>query len=720
MPLKSYEEMQYFPKSEKLVEILCQKTQNTNPLFFRVVVAYYFSKVASMMRCNIKTHDRGVIPVNIYAINLALSGQGKGYSTNIIEEQVINQFRERFLDETFTIVSQENLLKIANQRAAKKGKDPEEMMVQVEREFIMAGEFAFSFDSGTTAAVKQMRHKLLMSNAGSMNMEIDEIGSNLLGNVDVLTTYLELFDVGKVKNKLTKNTAENTRSEQIDGRTPTNMMLFGTPTKLLNGSKTEDEFYSMLETGYARRCIFGYQTNQSKMRNLTPEQVYDMLTDQGSEQFIHALSDELYLLADRSHFNKVIDISKDVSLLIIEYKMKCETLAEDLPDHQEIQKAELSHRYFKALKLAGTYAFIDNSHEVTEDHLYNAIKLVEDSGTAFSEMLTRDRNYVKIAKYLAAIGREVTHVDLMEELPCYKGSETFRRELMTLATAWGYKNNVIIKRTMADGIEFLCGESMKEIDLDSVRISYGTDLAANYRNEEVKFSELHKLTQAAGFHWTNHFLNEGYRKEENAIPGCDFVVIDVDEGCSLHTAQLLLRDYTYHMYTTKSHAPDKNRFRIILPLTHRVKLDAIEFKTFMNNIYEWLPFKVDEQTNQRSRKWASNKGQYFYNEGQLLDSLVFIPKTAKSEERNRRTAELHNLTNIERWFIQETGEGNRSNNLIRYALMLVDAGHDITSVTNNVLALNGKLIEPLPEAEIYSTIIVSANKAIVQKQLGNP
>lgn len=715
MPLKSYEDMTYFDKSEKLVEILCQKTQNTNPLFFRVLVAYYFSKISSMMRANIKTLDRGVIPVNMYAINLATSGQGKGHSTNIIEDQIINQFKERFIDETFHTVSQANLLDIANRRAAKRGKDPEEMMVSVEREFNSAGEMAFSFDSGTTAAVKQMRHKLLMANAGSMNMEIDEIGSNLLGNIDVLTTYLELFDVGKVKNKLTKNTAENTRSEEIDGRTPTNMMLFGTPSKLLNGSKTEDEFYSMLETGYARRCLFGYQTSAAKMRDLTPEQVYNMLTDATSDQYIQDLSDELYQLADQVNFNKVIDITKDVSLLVIEYKMRCEALAEDLPDHQEIQKAELSHRYFKALKLAGTYAFIDNSPEVTEDHLYNAIKLVEDSGKAFAQMLTRDRNYVKIAKYLTAIGREVTHVDLMEELPCYKGSEAFRRELMTLAIAWGYKNNIIIKRSVTDGIEFLCGESMKEVDLETIKVSYGTELAANYRNEEIKFSDLHKLTQQQGYHWTNHFLLDGYRKEENAIPGCDFIVLDVDEGCSMQTAQLLLKDYTYHMYTTKSHTPDKNRFRIIMPLTHRVKLDAAEFKAFMKNIYEWLPFKVDEQTNQRSRKWASNTGIHHYNEGQLLDALTFIPKTSKSEERNQRTAELHNMTNIERWFIQETAEGNRSNNLIRYALMLVDAGHDFASVTNNVLALNGKINNPLPETEVYSTVLITASKAIAAK-----
>jgi hypothetical protein len=74
--MKSYEEMEFNQTSEQLVSVLCQKTQNDNPLFFRVMVAYYWSMVASMMRCNIDTHDRGSIPVNMYALNLSPSGTG--------------------------------------------------------------------------------------------------------------------------------------------------------------------------------------------------------------------------------------------------------------------------------------------------------------------------------------------------------------------------------------------------------------------------------------------------------------------------------------------------------------------------------------------------------------------------------------------------------------------------------------------------------------------
>ena len=83
----------YHPFSEKIVDILVRKVNNDNRHFFRILTGYYLSKVASMMRCNIDTNDRGIIPVNTYVLNLMVSGTGKGYSTNILEHEFISHFR---------------------------------------------------------------------------------------------------------------------------------------------------------------------------------------------------------------------------------------------------------------------------------------------------------------------------------------------------------------------------------------------------------------------------------------------------------------------------------------------------------------------------------------------------------------------------------------------------------------------------------------------------
>ena len=714
--MRSFETMSYHPTSEKLVKVMCNKTQTTNPNFFRILVAYYFTKVASMMRANIKTCDRGTIPINMYAINLAPSGHGKGMATNIIEDQVIGKFKTVFLETTFPVISEKHLYTHAVDRACRKGTDPDKEVESVQREFKMAGNMVFSFDSGTPAAVKQIRHKLLLAGIGSINMEIDEIGSNLVGQLDILNTFLELFDVGKIKQKLIKNTLENIRNEEVDGRTPTNAMLYGTPAKLLNGSKTEDELMSMLEIGYARRCFFGYSRGGCRATDLTPEQIFDLMTDKTTDNFVEGLSNQLAQLADPINFNQPIEMTRDVSLLLIEYRLACEAKASLLPEHEEIRKAELSHRYFKAMKLAGTYAFIDGAPQITEEHLYHAIKLAEESGMALDKLLTRERNYVKLANYIAEVGREVTHVDLVEDLPFYRGSASQKSELMSLAIAYGYKNNIIIKKSYSDGIEFLTGESLQATDLDKIPVSYSTDLAYNYRNETVPFDQLFKLTQANGYHWVNHHLKDGHRTEECALPGFSMLVFDVDGTVPMATAQQLLKDYRFLMYTTKRHTPEQNRFRIIMPLNYTLRMDAKDFKEFIKNVFEWLPFEVDSQTGQRARKWLSHDGSYVYNDGELLDVLPFIPKTSKNEERHKQFLSTQSLSNLERWFVEHTGEGNRSNQLLRYAMLLVDSHLPVAEIQSRVLDLNSRLVTKLEETEILSTIMVSVNRKLQTQQ----
>ena len=258
--------VQHHPALEEIVDVLCSKTQELDRGFFRTEVAYFLGKMASMMRATVVTKDRGEIPVNIYALALATSGFGKGHSVSIVENEILNGFKKRFMEDTFPVLSEQNLWVIAGNRAARNGGDLNEEYEKAQKEFRMQGSYPFTFDSGTTPAVKQLRQKLLMSGAGAINLQIDEIGSNLVGQTEVLNTFLELYDQGMVKQKLTKISNENQRTEELDGKTPTNMLLFGTPAKLFDGAQTEGEFYSFLEIGYARRCLFGCRHQEACMQ----------------------------------------------------------------------------------------------------------------------------------------------------------------------------------------------------------------------------------------------------------------------------------------------------------------------------------------------------------------------------------------------------------------------------------------------------------------------
>lgn len=708
--------VQHSPVIEEIVDVLCNKTQNTDRGFYRTEVAYFLTKMASAMRASILTKDRGKVPVNLYALCLGSSGYGKGHSVNIMENDFLKGFKRRFLEETMPIISDDHLTQLAQDRAIRNGTSEEVEKDVINNEYKRLGAYPFTFDSGTSPAVKQLRDKLLLANCGSINLQIDEIGSNLIGATDILNVFLELFDQGLVKQKLVKNTVDNNRSEDRDGSTPTNMLLFGTPIKLLDGGQTEDLFYEFLEIGFARRCLFGVgKINKKSLYSLSPQEIFARLTDPNNSSTVKKWNKHFLNLADPAKFNWEMNIDDSVSIKLIEYKAECEKLADELPEHEEIKKAELSHRYFKSLKLAGALAFVEESIDVTMDHLLQAIKLVEESGKAFESILTREKAYMKLAKYIANTENEVTHADLTEALPFYKSGVAARNEMLSLAIAWGYKNHIIIKKSFVDGIEFFKGESLKPTDLNKMILSWSPDLAFNYQNDHGPWDKLELLFKGAGLNWCNHHFSQGHRCNDKSIPGFNMVVVDVDGTCSLNTVQELFKDYKYIIYTTKRHQQDGNdRFRLIFPLNYELKLSLDDYKEFMNNILKWLPFQSDEGANQVSKKWLTNdKATYIINDGELLDALKFIPRTSRNEQYQKEMSKIEDLDNLERWFAQRMVQGNRNNLMFKFAMALVDSGMALIDVEEKVKKFNKQISTSLSEEELENSIFKTIAKKYV-------
>jgi hypothetical protein len=710
----------YHPFSEKIVDILVRKVNNDNRHFFRILTGYYLSKVASMMRCNILTNDRGVIPVNTYVLNLMVSGTGKGYSTNILEREFIAYFKKEFLNNIFPRKAEENIQTLAQERAAWRvnigqtarplDEEIEFQQEEFQKHFDRLGELAFSFDSGTAPAVKQMREKLLLASAGSMNLELDEVGSHITTNTDVLNVFLELYDVGLVKQKLIKNTLENIRSEELPGNTPTNLMMFGTPTKLLDGGKVEEEFKEFLETGYARRLLFGYTIDTHRTKYASAQERYQQMVDTNLAKDVLLIQQTFTNFAKRP-FNPVLRMSEDNHIYLTEYQMRCEEAADNFKAHMHIHKNEMAHRHYKAIKLAGAYTFADNSTEITQDHLDYAISVVDDSGEAFHTLMRKQGPYERLAHYLADCDNDVTHHELMEELPFYKGTEGQRKDLMTLATSFGYRNNIVIKKRVLDEIEFFNGETLMETDLNALTVAISKNIAQNFeiRDPKPPFDMLHKLTTADGWHYTAHGFVNGHRKSENVIPGFDLLILDCDGDAPISMVTNLLEDYAFLISTTKRHTQEINRFRLILPISHRIKLTTSDYSRFMENVFEWLPFPVDEGAKDIARKWAGHSGQYKYNEGNTIDATMFIPETKRSDETKAQIS-ANGVGNIERWFMTHTAKGNRANHLYRYGMVLIDADMALGNIVEKLENFNNSLETPLPEDQFRNSTIKSISK----------
>jgi len=706
----------HHPAVEEIAQVLSTRCNNQDLPFFRTTVAYYLSNMASTMRVEVDApaFSKKPLPTNIYVTSMSPSGSGKGKSVAIMQNEVCAGFFEVFNEYTMPTLAEKNIHTIGTKVAVAKSTDQEEEIAKLTKEYEDLGPYLMTFDDATVPAIKDMRHKILMANVGALNLKVDEFGMNLVKIREGLAAFLELYDIGHIEEKLIKNSADNKRKKPLKGCSPANMLLFGAPSMVFDSGQVQSLFNALLATGYARRCFFSYGQPQKGIDVATLDEEYERLIDATSSTTLDKWADLFTTLANASNHQWLVEMPKPVALELLAYKKDCERRAEELPDEKEISKAEMMHRFFKTLKLAGTYAFIDQTSIMTKEHLYAAMKLAEESGEAFDRVMNQDADYMKLARFIANHVGEVTHPDIAQALPFYGTSGPRRQELLTFATAWGYKNHIIIQKTFRDNIDFFTGEALKETDLNKMILSHSPYQSEGYISEIAPFDQLHNLTQLPSpYNFAVHHFNDGHRHEDDRVPGFNLLVCDIDGTADMNIVSDMFDDHIHMMYTTKSHKPDIHRFRLIFPMNYELELSQEDYRDFMENFMTWLPFQIDrEAAIDTVRKWATNNGHYQYNfDGKLLDVLPFIPKTARNEDFvEMRDKTLKDLDALERFFAQRMQEGQRNKNMHKFAMALVDDGMSYIEVEKRVLAFNKKLSNPLPVDELKRTVLVTAAK----------
>lgn len=705
-----YKSMEFNKVQEELVDILVSKTGSNDRNFFRVMVAYKFCEMSSNMRTSVEFAGTKGIPTNMYALDLAPSGYSKNASMNVLEKEVFREFKDKFMSKTFLDIKDANLGVLAGEMSTLLGIDMDDAMLSIRKEYESLPKYIYSFGSSTPEGFKAMRNKLSMASIGATSNIIDEIGSNLNSNKETLTVQLEAYDMGDSKQKLIKVDSNS----DMRGSVPSNLFAFGTQSKLLDGGSTEKDFFEFLETGYARRFIIGFVDTHKRDTILSAEEMYDNIMNPMADSTLISYSKAFKDLADDVFYNQSLPMSKDTTIKLLEYRKYCDELANSLKDHEEILKAVIKHSYWRVLKVAGAYAFIDKSPEVTDKHIENAIALSEEGIASFKAMLSRKKPYERLAEYIADVGKKVTQVDLVEDLPFYKGAENQKKELLNLAIAYGYNNNIIIKRTIKDGIEFLEGDSLLEVDTEKISCSWSTDITTGFKEAVNGFDKLHQLVCGNGYHYCAHKFKDGHRKSENAIAGFNLLILDVDGGLPIETCKKLLSEYKFLIATTKRHTEAHNRYRVILPMNYELKLSPEDYKKFMKNVFSFLPFESDEQTSDIARKWQSHKGEHWYNDGILFDVLPFIPNTSKEEKQKELNVKYEGTESLQKWFLMNRASTDYGrNNMIRdYALALLDGGMNSDNIRHSIYDFNKKLEEPLKEMELESTVM----KTVIRKE----
>lgn len=142
-----------------------------------------------------------------------------------------------------------------------------------------------------------------------------------------------------------------------------------------------------------------------------------------------------------------------------------------------------------------------------------------------------------------------------------------------------------------------------------------------WSNKDITWNNIYKVMnkdniQFSCYEWNNGVkIPKTFRRDKQ-----NCIILDIDDGISIHKIQSMFKKYTYIIGTTKSHMKDKKgivceRFRMIIPCINIPTDDDVYFRT----LELIAPFN-DEQTLTKTASFLGNsKAIIIRNDGDTLD-----------------------------------------------------------------------------------------------------
>lgn len=567
---------------------------------------------------------------------------------------------------------------------------------------------------GTPEGFQKIMQGMAYASNFSLNISHSEIG-DIIMSVDMLSRIKEAWDSGRGKGK----TIAGGGYFDVDN-IPVNVFLYGTPYSIKSNPIKIEKMKSELINGFGRRSFVFY----SKPKEILPNEDFGYITNDEQKQleeityeFMKTVSNNEIVLEITKEANKLLD--DYVAILKDEYNQ----------DIQNELKRSLATSFIKIERLSAIIAIADFATAIEPKHMQLAIDFNENTKQSILDISMGYQPHALIFDYLSS--RTMSRVELIQEIQILN-SKNFL-DYMSLANEYALHLDYTIKEVQGT-VKSYRAEPLSKTDINKIIVSVALDghkkeQAIHFKPMKLPFFGKDKksieslVTSDVGSISFSHFNGSdlapnGHRKADNFIQGQNCIAIDVDRDLALDDALILLQDYTYIIYTTKSHRVGDNgdRYRIILPTYKEFYVDAEKHKEVIKNACNLIGIEsFDASTRNVSRLWYTNENATVYtNIGKMFDVTSCIPNT---EPNKRMTKALEPLDSFElearvkgvfAWFLDSTDTGNRNTNLFRAGKLLQDLGEDFGSL---VLQLNSLLDEPLSQKEV-NTIILSVRNGV--------
>ena len=709
-------------------EIEKSSDRTVDPLMVKGIILYFGS--IAMSRYNFRSPDGSRI--KFYLMVLGQSGLGKSFMIKLIEDYFEKAFTDynEFMVESFEKYNELELQDKKSNLHVSKRRLPLDLTIAPE---------------GSPEGLYSVVEAISKCNALSVAILGDEFLDNITEYKAMVQKLKECYDES-FKGKVIKGTKDDSQQGAISNFT-TNVLVMGSKSAV--DIKTMETLIKLSSTGFFRRTIVIDSQVDVDLKNV--EYVKLECKDK-----LNSWIKKVNTVFDEEFYSS--DTPVDITMRVGEsYEDELFFAKKDLFSFANKNKMIDGYQYDKGAdaqirSIASIIAFINCSVEVTGEHVKEAYQYFRDTRATAINTFQKPMPQLEIYELLkraSGSNEELSALQIKTMAMSITPSMANKRfeEIMADVRMLCYKDNKILTVTESANMGTLYStESLPTVDLTKLifGLSYGPyveprnameiafeDLLLDWKNIEAlclsknkdsfttcwfqptdKTMEMEIIDEESG---EVQYDVYGHRKNEFSLPRKNVVAFDIDNGFSIDSMKSLLNEYTYFLYTTKSHRTEKangeDRYRVIMPLSREIEVTSEQYKMFLVSIENFLGIKNnDRATRNSSRLWYTNPyAEYTYkNDGELLDPTPHIPNTKKFLELVGSFKELKDiksgqvtlpdeekqlrLDGFERRLVSVIQIGNLKDEFFKFVKFASELGiteSDVTRALSNVATAKG-------------------------------
>lgn len=693
---------------------------------YRMKLALAISELmlfTSQFRVNIKHWNGSSIPINSIMFCIAKSGASKDSSLNAARKcfesgyNILSNLRnEAAIQKAITMAEQE-------------GHDAPQLFASY-KDFYFPPNPLFVAISTAEGFIQHL-NDLSDDTIGAGYIYSGEIGAELASNLnltDNIKLLAELYDEGKKEVKILK--ARENQSREIK-ELPVSALFIGSQDNLLYDDAIKRKFKTEFTTKLARRSFFifvneeiilpQYETisEMIKAEKIIEDEAVN--NREAVNDYIEHLTIELLNTTHTKHLN----VSNEVRDLFILYKKYNEAISETIDSQFPIAKLTRAHLQWKAFKLSGALALLDQEYTIQLNHYKAAIEFIElinDDILLFERELVKEP-YELFADYVRLYAMDgifnISLHDLRKAgfIPMKGQSTTHMNELVKLVNS--YDTNGIYQIN-GDNINFTLIEKkdtclVSYVECTGTKQQRGRKCSTGFICEEVYFSDLERMLQEDLAYSPFRFKN-GIRGKDNIDSGCKWIVLDVDTSeITDQEAHLLLSDLNHHIVRT-SDKNNKFKFRVLLELDTDVHIPEVQWRLFTTAIAKDLGLVTDSLPKSQiffsysDREVLSIIDQEPLCVKTYLDTLATLSiTTQKLPSKKARQDMLDDpFTTFEQAFNARDGEGRRK--MVWAARYAKELGADKEYVISLINQINEYWVIPFSQENLHTYVLNSINR----------